>query len=385
MEKKRFCLTILSFLLLTASVSQADGWLPLFNGENLDGWRVHGDPEWRIKDGHIVVDGVGKEMGWLVSEGSYDNFVFSARFKWYGGNSGIQVRSQLEGLDGKRMVGYQANLDPGRTFATGSILYENGRGKRIETKVPADKLFKKDEWNVYEIAVLGDRYIIHVNGIETVDMKDPNGDSSGIVALQMAPGEGAKMEWSDIRILPLPKNSRSLSMFNGEDLSGWETLGNPVWDVEDGCIVGRSMTENEGYGWLVSIKEYSNFHFTTRFKIAKGNSGVQFRSWQVDNMIHGFQADIASGSDWINGHLYDQSEKGVLVRPNQDFSKLIDWNGWNIYEITAIGPKVELFINGVKSIEHTDPERLKGIFAFQIHAGQAMETRWNDIRIIPIP
>jgi len=161
-------------------------------------------------------------------------------------------------------------------------------------------------------------------------------------------------------------------------------VGDGTWKVEDGIIHGKSRAKDGDYAWLVSPKEYTDFHFSTRFKMPSGNSGIQFRSWPVEKMIHGFQADMASGSDWISGHLYDQSEKGILVKPKMDTSELIDYEGWNTYEITAIGPKVELFLNGIKTVEHSDPTRLKGIFAFQLHSGMMMETFWDDIRIIPM-
>ena len=172
-------------------------------------------------------------------------------------------------------------------------------------------------------------------------------------------------------------------LFNGTDLSGWKVAGDPQWSVHDGVIqvqgTGKEM------GWLIAASPYRNFVFRARFKWTGGNSGIQFRSWPIENMVHGFQADLDACSDWINGHLYDQSECGVLVKPSQDFSRLIDWNGWNRYEITAIGPKVELFVNGVKSVEFADPTRdKKGIFAFQIHQGFKMDTFWKDTRIISL-
>ncbi len=377
MKKRSIWVMIIAVLVLSPSLVSAQGWEFLFNGENLDGWKIIGDQEWKVKDGMIETKATGEEMGWLVIEKPYTDFVLKLRFKWWGGNSGIQVRSRLEGT---KMIGYQANLDPGRTFATGALLDENGRGMLQENKVPAEKLFKKGQWNEYEISAIGDHLIVWVNGIKTVDLKDPEGDKSGIIALQMGPGQGGHMQWDDIRILPVPSDVQWQSLFNGKDFSGWKQVGDATWTVEDGVIHGK--TKGGGYGWLVSQDEYSHFHFFTHFKMKEGNSGIQFRSWQVDDMIHGFQADLAAGSDWINGHLYDQSEQGVLVKPKQDFSKIIDWDGWNTYEITAIGPKVELFINGIKSIEHHDPERQKGVFAFQIHKGNEMDTYWKNIRIL---
>ncbi|MEW6235983.1 MAG: DUF1080 domain-containing protein [Candidatus Omnitrophota bacterium] len=378
MQRKSILILMLTLAIAFPAASSAAGWEFLFNGKNLNGWKIIGDQEWKVENGAIAVKAAGSEMGWLATEKSYSDFILKMRFQWQGGNSGVQVRSRI---DGGKMIGYQANLDPSRPYATGSLLDENGRGMLQETVLSAEKLFKKDQWNEYEISAIGDRITLYVNGIKTAEVFDPAGDKSGIIALQMAPGQGGSMAWDDIRILELPKGADWKSLFNGRDLAQWVKVGDSTWTVEDGCVHGAS--KNGGYGWLMSRQEYSGFHFSTRFKISNGNSGIQFRSWRVDNMIHGFQADLASGSDWINGHLYDQSEKGVLVKPDQDFSKIIDWKGWNTYEITAIGPKVELFVNGVKSIEHNDPERQKGVFAFQIHAGIVMDTWWDDIRIIP--
>ncbi len=375
-----------SFLIVFAMLSMAiipsaeeNGWKFLFNGENLDGWEVLGDQSWSVKENAIEVKATGSEMGWLVSEEEYSDFILKLRFKWWGGNSGIQVRSHL---DGEKMIGYQANLDLGRTYATGSLLEENGRGMLEATTISAEILFKEDEWNEFVVSCIGDQTMVFVNGHKTADIHDPQGDDSGVIALQMGPGQGGHMMWDNIRVLPIEREAEWQSLFDGKTLKHWNRLGDSTWTVEDGYIRGRS--KDGGYGWLVSREEFSDFHFTTQFKMSSGNSGIQFRSWVVDEMVHGFQADLAYGSDWINGHLYDQSERGVLVKPEQDFSKIIDWVDWNTYEITAIGPKVELFINGVKSIEFIDHERKKGVFAFQIHQGAEMETWWKNIRVLKL-
>lgn len=369
-----------ALLLLSTPNSRAEGWQWLFDGESLDGWSVMGSPTWSVSDGAINVEGAEGEMGWLVHEGSYDNFVLRMRFKWQSGNSGIQFRSHLEDTT---MIGYQANLDFSRDTATGSLVEENGRGLLRNTWLTARELMKPNDWNTYEISALGDRIVIYVNGRMTADLRDPDGDKAGFIALQMSPTAGASMQFTDIRILELPESADWVSLFDEDTLDGWDKLGDAIWDVEKFAIMGLS--DELGYGWLVSEEEYRDFHFSTRFWVPRGNTGIQFRSWVVGDMVHGFQADLQSDSDWISGHLYDQSERGILVRPDRDFSQVINWLGWNTYEITAIGPKVELFINGIKSVEFIDPERDKaGVLAFQIHSNQEMATFWKDIRIIPL-
>lgn len=379
MKKFGLIVSIVAVISFVPGLAMAEKWSVLFNGENLDGWKVLGSPVWTAEGGVLSVNGTGEEMGWLVADKKYGDFVFRARFKWSGGNSGIQIRSWLEE---DKMIGYQCNLDPGRPTATGSLIEENKRGMLKASEIKAEAWFNKDDWNEYEISAIGDHIMIVVNGLVMVDLHDPDGAKEGLLALQMQPGEGAAMQWTDLRILEINDAKDWVSLFDGKTLTNWTPFGDAIWTVKDGALVGCSDQGN--YGWLLSDKEYSDFHLSLRFKFAQGNSGIQFRSWAVESekMVHGFQADLASGSDWISGHLYDQSEKGILVKPPFDSSKIIDWDGWNTYEITAIGPDVELFINGIKTIEHSDPTRLKGILAFQIHAGPYMETFWKDIRII---
>jgi hypothetical protein len=373
-----FFALILVFCFAHPCFGSGTGWQYLFNGQDLKGWKQFGEQAWSVQDGKIVVKAQSKEVGWLVTESEFGDFVLRFRFRWVGGDSGVQFRSHFE--DGE-MVGYQANLDAGRPFATGSLLELKGPRIAQESKYPAERLVKKGEWTEYEVSAMGDHIQLWVNGVKTVDVREKGGAKRGFIALQMFSEGDATIEWTDIRILEVPNQADWQPLFTGENLSGWRQVGDAVWTVEDGAIVGKS--KGPGYGWLVSENEYADFHFSTRFRVPKGNSGIQFRSWQVGDMIHGFQADLASDSNWISGHLYDQSERGVLAKTDRDFTNLIDWNGWNTYEITAIGPKVQLFINGIQSLDYSDPTRLKkGIFAFQIHAGIVMETDWKDIRII---
>jgi hypothetical protein len=379
---KRF-LVITLLVLISVSQSNAQSWEYLFNGKNLDGWKTMGEPNWAVKDGVITVDDNGKEMGFLYyDKKQYTDFVFHAQFKWTGGNSGIQFRSRIED---DKMIGYQANVDPSRETATGTLVEEYGRGALKKNVVKASEIFKKDEWNHFEITCIGTRIYLYVNGIRTTALNDKNGDSKGIFALQMDPKPGASMQWKDIRVLEIPNKKFWARMFDGRSLKGWKTLGDSTWTVEDKTIIGKS--KDGGYGWLLSEKEYSNFYFSTLFKIDQGNSGIQFRSWPKDNMVLGYQADINVGSNWITGHLYEQSTgRGSLVKPDFDVTNIIDPNAWNTYEITAMGTEINLFINGIKTVTYTEKdlvdERTKGIFAFQIHQGNTMATQWKDIRII---
>jgi predicted peptidase len=66
----------------------------------------------------------------------------------------------------------------------------------------------------------------------------------------------------------------------------------------------------------------------------------------------------------------------------------INKSGWNSYVIRAIGNKIVLTLNGVKSAEFTedDPKVARtGSFGLQIHAGGPMTIEFKDLWIQPLP
>ena len=57
---------------------------------------------------------------------------------------------------------------------------------------------------------------------------------------------------------------------------------------------------------------------------------------------------------------------------------------WNTYEILADGPHIRLTFNGVVTIDTQDKERLDGIIALQLHAGEPMRVEFRDMKIKPV-
>src|SRR5687768_11635749 len=82
-------------------------------------------------------------------------------------------------------------------------------------------------------------------------------------------------------------------LFNGKDLTGWDGDEN-YWSVQDGVITGRSTAEkplkrNTFLIWKGGTLK--DFELRVSYKIAGGNSGVQFRSKDDgDHVVSGYQA-----------------------------------------------------------------------------------------------
>ena len=196
-----------------------------------------------------------------------------------------------------------------------------------------------------------------------------------------------------------------VSMFNGTDLSGWECKPGGWW-VEDGAITSESTAEKpcvKHHYLYWKEAEPADFILRFKFKLVGGNSGVQFRSEKrPDWDTWGYQADMEAGTQWT-GCLFQHDRNGVVMRgfkaqldekgerKEEQFAepdalqKVIHPEDWNDYEVSAIGTKIALSINGQLMCEVDDHDakfsRSKGIIAMQMHPGPPMKVQFKDLRI----
>jgi len=150
------------------------GWITLLDGSNLDNWNRIGDANWRIEGGAAVADAGN---GYLVSKSTYGDFQIRAEF-WVddNANSGVFIRAEDPKKIGATNA-YEVNIfdkRPDPTYGTGAIV-------DVAKVVPMPKAGGK--WNVYEITAKGDRLIVVLNGVQTVDVRDGK-HASGAIALQ---------------------------------------------------------------------------------------------------------------------------------------------------------------------------------------------------------
>ncbi len=192
-------------LLLLACCAAAfaqDGFKPLFNGKDLDGW--DGDPRmWSVRDGMIVGHTEGVTMtdnSFLISKQPYRNFILRAEMKLRNHNSGIQFRS--EALANWVVRGYQA--DAAEDNYWGNIYEEKGRGTLVDGwKGKAEKVVKLKDWNDYQILCDGDHIQLTLNGMVTADLHD-TARLEGIIAFQLHRGPPMEVYFRNVRIKILP-------------------------------------------------------------------------------------------------------------------------------------------------------------------------------------
>ena len=183
-------------------------------------------------------------------------------------------------------------------------------------------------------------------------------------------------------------------LFDGKTLDGWEGDKDKVWRVVDGVIVGGSMQGNPRNEFLTSAKSYADFVLKLEYKIVgtEGfvNGGVQIRSRRIPNPpneMKGYQADIGAG---MSGALYDESRRNkMLVKPDPELIKKTEKPGeWNSYEIRCEGLRVQLTLNGVKTVDYTETDTTleqDGLIGLQIHGNCKAEISFRNITIETLP
>lgn len=180
----------------------AGGWVALFDGRTLDGWRASENPAtFSVHDGEIVVHGPRAHL-------FYDGPVLSHAFTDFeltvdvltkpGANSGIYLRTAFQPTDWPAQ-GYEVQVN--NSFAddwrrTGS-LYEV---RNLRESLP------DDEWFTVRAIVRGRRVRVLLNDRPVVDYTEPAGSptrlTGGTIALQ-GHDPGSEVHYRNIRIRPL--------------------------------------------------------------------------------------------------------------------------------------------------------------------------------------
>ncbi|MDR1493264.1 MAG: DUF1080 domain-containing protein [Planctomycetaceae bacterium] len=227
--------TIFVCLPCRADDAAKDGFVSLFDGKTLDGWK--GNPAiWSVEDGCIT--GVTGEKGspnfltynqFLVSKEKFQgNFVLEFDIKLsVKGNSGVQYHSWVNTDPAKpySVSGYQGDFDGAATYS-GIVYGENFRGilaqrgtisqiggnhqpKETARFVGNEELKSKikiEDWNVYQIT-FKDYVIVHkINGALTSVLIDNDSEvrrNEGVLAIQAHVGPPMKVQIKNIRIKKL--------------------------------------------------------------------------------------------------------------------------------------------------------------------------------------
>jgi len=186
--------------------SPGPGWVSLFNGKDLTGWKNNGQEKWLAEDGAILGESTVGHYGYLTTEKTYGNFVLRLKFKCEtDGNSGLFIRSTITGEHaewGPDIEGMQVEID--RTQHTGGLYESGGRGWVALPTALGEKAIKPQDWNELEVAADGPHIVTRLNGVQIVDWEDTTPRfTRGVLGLQLHTGGGVKVRLKDIYLMEL--------------------------------------------------------------------------------------------------------------------------------------------------------------------------------------
>ncbi len=177
------------------------------------------------------------------------------------------------------------------------------------------------------------------------------------------------------------------SLFNHQNLKGWQILPGGTWKVQNGILIGSSPADEPLHGILLSKKEYGDFKLRVVFKILKGDSGLYFRAEETDSevSVSGFQAEIDVDNE--TGGLYETGGRAWVVKPDPE--KVKQWmaaGDWNELIVIAKGNNIRVFLNGHQTAAlDNDTGRTKGHIGLQLHGGMEMHVMFQEVLILENP
>src|ERR1051326_2437390 len=239
----------------TFAAEDEEGFVPLFNGRDLNGWvNANCAPEtWSVSNGMIHC--TGKPTGALRTTRQYENFILEVEWRHLasGGNSGVFIWGTpiaapgvpfLRGIEvqvldhgsaepyekqtGKKAEWFTTHGDVFRIH--GATMKPFGRHKGDRSFPSEERSKRSPEWNHYRILCTNGVLRLHVNGKEVSGGEECN-YRKGYLALE---SEGAPVEFRNIRIKELPScifpaelaaplDLGWKTLFTGLDLDGWKT------------------------------------------------------------------------------------------------------------------------------------------------------------------
>lgn len=217
-----------------AAEADEDGFVSLFNGTDLTGWK--GDAKyWSVRDGALTgestADNPLKHNTFLVWQGGeMGDFELRVTCRIKGNNSGIQYRSKL--VDPEKFVvhGYQADLGAGESH-NGKLYEEGGRAALAQpgqkVVIHADgkvevvgrlgdageirKGIAEDTWIEYVVIARGDHLVHQIDGQTMIEATDEHAEKralSGLLALQIHGGKPMTVQFKNVRLKTLDSTGK---------------------------------------------------------------------------------------------------------------------------------------------------------------------------------
>lgn len=342
-----------NFRIRPLATTSESGWVSLFNGKDLAGWRMPpgspGNP-WKVENGILTAE-PGSPPSMLVTDrGDFRDVHVRAEAMIESGVGGIKTRTLS--MPNPFQVGYTINL-AGREISARDASPAN-------PSLPADKPLVSsfnpppNKWVTLEIIVRG----FHVKVLADGNVIDEYDDllqrrTSGHIGLPRGPATRISFRKIEVKelppetVAPVPAGTGWVPLFNGKDLAGWRMPPNgPAnpWKVENGILTAETGLPMSML--LTERGDYGDVHIRATAKFGGGRAGIKVRT-PIDLDPHVGSYTLA---------MYDASpppERGPITA----FKPPLDT--WLTLEMIVRGYHVKVLVDGKVIDEYDDNTRLR--------------------------
>jgi hypothetical protein len=357
------------FLTCCGTAHTEEGFISLFNGNDLNGWKAIGTADaFVVKNHSIYTTGASPYPSWLCSKTEYENFILRFEYMtdgWYEG--GILFHSPMDGPTSK--LGMKLHLRHDRKeygLRSPGAIYDAAAPLTI-----ANRLSRR--WNQCEIMCDWPRLSIKMNGTVIHDINMKTHDAlryrlrRGHIGIQNI---GCRAHFRKIEIRTLPDKEQWTNLF-AKGMDGLRTVEETDWSLNDNMLTGKGKN-----GFAVTKQEFTGpFEFQVWAKtIVNGNGGVHFY-WHDNN--HGIEVQCFNSPDSTNptGSMYG-------IAPAKRIASFDEQ--WFLLQIFADGPNAMVIVNGEQVCQTNELKPpFKGGMAFQQHTpGSTIWYRGARMKIV---
>jgi hypothetical protein len=282
--------SVFPLVLLVATISVADdGFVPVFNGRDLNGWvNVDCAPEtWGVKEGMITC--TGKPTGAMRTVRQYENYIFECEWRHLssGGNAGIFIWAGpisapgvpfLRAIEVQVLENAYGNTEDHTTHGDvfpihGSTMVPFGKHRGMRSFPSEQRSKPTPEWNHYRIEANNGVLRLSVNGKE-VSGGEQCVWRKGYLALE---SEGGPTEWRNLQLKELPSRGAKpeesapeaqghRALYTGLDLRGWKAEAPERWESADWRLLLKA---GNGNATLATEAEFGDCEIIVDAKLGK--------------------------------------------------------------------------------------------------------------------
>ncbi len=313
------------------------GWIRLFDGQSMMGWKPSSNANWKVDNGTLSVD--SGEKGFLFTTSRFGDFELKLEFLAdEKTNSGVFMRCPLEPKSPAKDC-YELNIAPlDNPFPTGSLV------ERVKVNTEVVGELDSNAWHMLHAHVDGEQVRVWVDGIEATDYKDDTKLTSGYIGLQFREG---KVQFRNIRARPIVYKSLPT-----KELKDWSLSKGDGFEAT--LLESGELRLHGGKGYVELLQSHGNFCLQARAKTMaeEVNSGIFFRCIPGDP-LNGYECQVHHG---FNGdrRLPIDGGTGAIFRRQAARAVLSDEGQTAHITLIADGAHVASWVEGIQVVDWAD-------------------------------